>query len=109
MLRDLPRALPHGTGNSQKPYVFHTEGSSTEPKVRGSNPRGRALFAGVCRLSHDGATPRKGRLKPLFEVFPEVMVASCRAPFSEDVPPDLIETKTFGSRVIYKRYERAHP
>jgi len=28
-------------------------------------------------------------------------------PVSEDVPLDLIETRTFGSRVIYERYRRA--
>jgi dihydrofolate reductase len=28
-------------------------------------------------------------------------------PVTEDVPLDLIETRTFGSRVIYERYERA--
>jgi hypothetical protein len=28
-------------------------------------------------------------------------------PVSEDVPLDLIETRTFGSRVIYARYGRA--
>jgi hypothetical protein len=27
-------------------------------------------------------------------------------PLTEDVPLDLIETRTFGSRVIYKRYRR---
>ena len=27
-------------------------------------------------------------------------------PVTEDVPPDLIETRTFGSRVIYERYVR---
>jgi dihydrofolate reductase len=27
-------------------------------------------------------------------------------PVSEDVPLDLIETRTFGSRVIYERYRR---
>jgi dihydrofolate reductase len=29
-------------------------------------------------------------------------------PVTEDVPLDLIETKTFGSRVIYERYRRIH-
>src|ERR671935_860378 len=29
-------------------------------------------------------------------------------PVTEDVPLDLIETRTFGSRVIYERYGRAH-
>jgi riboflavin biosynthesis pyrimidine reductase len=28
-------------------------------------------------------------------------------PVAEDVPVDLIETRTFGSRVIYERYDRA--
>jgi riboflavin biosynthesis pyrimidine reductase len=28
-------------------------------------------------------------------------------PVTEDVPLDLIETRTFGSRVIYERYGRA--
>ena len=28
-------------------------------------------------------------------------------PVTEDVPLDLIETRTFGSRVIYERYRRA--
>jgi hypothetical protein len=28
-------------------------------------------------------------------------------PVTEDVPLELIETRTFGSRVIYERYERA--
>jgi len=28
-------------------------------------------------------------------------------PVSEDVPLELIETRTFGSRVIYERYRRA--
>ena len=28
-------------------------------------------------------------------------------PVTEDVPLELIETKTFGSRVIYERYRRA--
>jgi hypothetical protein len=27
-------------------------------------------------------------------------------PITEDVPLDLIETRTFGSRVIYERYRR---
>ena len=27
-------------------------------------------------------------------------------PVTEDVPLDLIETRTFGSRVIYERYQR---
>jgi dihydrofolate reductase len=30
-------------------------------------------------------------------------------PVTEDVPLDLIETRTFGSRVIYERYRRARP
>ena len=30
-------------------------------------------------------------------------------PVTEDVPLDLIETRTFGSRVIYERYGRARP
>ncbi len=30
-------------------------------------------------------------------------------PVTEDVPLDLIETQTFGSRVIYERYRRARP
>jgi dihydrofolate reductase len=29
-------------------------------------------------------------------------------PVTEDVPLDLIETRTFGSRVIYERYRRIH-
>ena len=29
-------------------------------------------------------------------------------PVPEDVPLDLIETRTFDSRVIYERYGRAH-
>jgi dihydrofolate reductase len=29
-------------------------------------------------------------------------------PVTEDVPLDLIETRTFGSRVIYERYRRVH-
>ena len=29
------------------------------------------------------------------------------SPITEDVPLDLIETRTFGSRVIYERYGRA--
>jgi dihydrofolate reductase len=29
-------------------------------------------------------------------------------PVTEDVPLDLVETRTFGSRVIYERYRRAH-
>jgi dihydrofolate reductase len=29
-------------------------------------------------------------------------------PVTEDVPLDLAETRTFGSRVIYERYRRAH-
>ena len=29
-------------------------------------------------------------------------------PITEDVPLDLIETRTFGSRVIYERYRRIH-
>src|SRR3954449_3326343 len=29
-------------------------------------------------------------------------------PVTEDVPLDLIETRTFGSRVVYERYGRAH-
>jgi hypothetical protein len=29
-------------------------------------------------------------------------------PVTEDVPPDLVETRTFGSRVIYERYRRGH-
>jgi dihydrofolate reductase len=29
-------------------------------------------------------------------------------PVTEDVPLELIETRTFGSRVIYERYRRAH-
>jgi riboflavin biosynthesis pyrimidine reductase len=28
-------------------------------------------------------------------------------PVTEDIPLDLIDTKTFGSRVIYERYRRA--
>ena len=28
-------------------------------------------------------------------------------PVTEDVPLDLVETRTFGSRVIYERYRRA--
>jgi dihydrofolate reductase len=28
-------------------------------------------------------------------------------PVTEDVPLDLVETKTFGSRVIFERYRRA--
>jgi hypothetical protein len=28
-------------------------------------------------------------------------------PVTQDVPLDLIETRTFGSRVIYERYRRA--
>jgi hypothetical protein len=28
-------------------------------------------------------------------------------PVTEDVPLDLIETRTFGSRVVYERYARA--
>jgi dihydrofolate reductase len=28
-------------------------------------------------------------------------------PVTEDIPLDLIDTRTFGSRVIYKRYRRA--
>jgi dihydrofolate reductase len=28
-------------------------------------------------------------------------------PVAEEVPLDLVETRTFGSRVIYERYERA--
>ena len=28
-------------------------------------------------------------------------------PVAEDVPLDLVETRTFGSRVIYERYGRA--
>jgi dihydrofolate reductase len=30
-------------------------------------------------------------------------------PVTEDVPLDLIETRTFGSRVIYERYRRTVP
>jgi dihydrofolate reductase len=30
-------------------------------------------------------------------------------PVTDDVPLDLIETRTFGSRVIYERYRRARP
>jgi dihydrofolate reductase len=30
-------------------------------------------------------------------------------PVTEDVPFDLIETRTFGSRVIYERYRRVQP
>ncbi len=30
-------------------------------------------------------------------------------PVTEDVPMDLIETRTFGSRVIYERYGRPTP
>ena len=29
-------------------------------------------------------------------------------PVTEDIPLELIETRTFGSRVIYQRYRRAH-
>ncbi len=28
-------------------------------------------------------------------------------PVTEDVPPDLIESRTFGSRVIYERYRQS--
>jgi hypothetical protein len=29
-------------------------------------------------------------------------------PVTEDIPLDLIETRAFGSRVIYERYQRVH-
>ncbi|MGN6169917.1 MAG: dihydrofolate reductase family protein, partial [Solirubrobacteraceae bacterium] len=44
-------------------------------------------------------------------MFRNPVVVGCRTPFlppvTEDVPLDLIETRTFGSRVIYERYRRA--
>jgi hypothetical protein len=36
----------------------------------------------------------------------ETMFTPFLPPVTEDVPLDLIETRTFGSRVIYERYRR---
>ena len=52
------------------------------------------------------STAAAARLAPPIETSLSV-ASSAAAPVTEDVPLDLIETRTFGSRVIYERYGRA--